>query len=73
MKIEPENEAPKKNGNVPALKPNEEVARKHLLARVAGDIASGIVSEPSESSMTAAGVAEISVDIAEEILKKAGL
>lgn len=48
-------------------------ARRHLLARVAGSVASGIVGAPSEGSTTAAAVAEIAVDIADEILKKVGL
>jgi len=48
-------------------------ARQQLLARVAGDVASGIVCSPSESTSTAEGIAAVAVDIAEEILKKAGL
>lgn len=47
--------------------------RKHLLAGVAGSIASGIVSSPSESTGTAAAIAAVAVDVAEEILKKIGL
>ena len=47
--------------------------RKRLLARMAGNVAAGIVSSPSESTETAEAIAAISVDIAEEILKKIGL
>lgn len=48
-------------------------ARQLLLARVAGDVASGIMCSPSESASTAEAIAAIAVDVAEEILKKAGL
>jgi len=48
-------------------------SRAYLLARVASNVATGIVSAPSASTTTAVGIAEIAVDIAEEILKKAGL
>jgi hypothetical protein len=47
--------------------------RKVLLARVAGDVASGIIVAPSKSAASAAAIAEIAVDVAEEILKRAGL
>jgi len=47
--------------------------RKRLLARVAGNVASGIVGAPSESTSTAEAIATIAVDVAEEILKKIGL
>jgi len=47
--------------------------RARLLARVAGNVASGIVQSPSESSGSAGAIAEISVDIAEAILQKIGL
>lgn len=53
------------------IEPTE--ARQHLLARVAGSVAAGIVGAPSEKASTAAAVAEIAVEIAEEILKKADL
>jgi hypothetical protein len=69
-------EATKKTGNGHAFKPEVETKiddRKHLLARVAGNVAIGIIGSPSDSTGTAAGIAEISVDIAEEILKKSGL
>jgi hypothetical protein len=68
-------ESKKKTGNGHALKLEDATidARKHLLASVAGNIAAGVVSAPSDSTATAAGIAEISVDIAEEILKKSGL
>jgi hypothetical protein len=49
------------------------IERTVLLAHVAGSVASGLVVEPSKALSTAAAVAEIAVDIAEEILKKAGL
>ena len=48
-------------------------ARQELLAHVAGSIAAGVIASPSESSATAEAIATISIDIAEEILKKAGL
>lgn len=47
--------------------------RKRLLARMAGNIAAGVITSPSKSVKTAEGVAEISVDVAEAILKKIGL
>lgn len=47
--------------------------RKRLLARVAGNVAAGIVMSPSPSATKASAIAEISVDIAEAILQKAGL
>jgi len=74
MKID--RETTKKNGNDAVHRSEDTVKieeRKRLLARVAGNIAGSIISAPSESTATAAGIAEISVDVAEEILKKAGL
>ena len=47
--------------------------RKRILARVAGNVAAGIVQSPSESSGSADAIAEISVDIAEAILQKIGI
>jgi|HubBroStandDraft_4_1064222.scaffolds.fasta_scaffold1785107_2 hypothetical protein len=50
--------------------------RKHLLARMAGNIAAGVITSPptSSKSMTSAeAIATISVDVAEAILKKIGL
>jgi hypothetical protein len=47
--------------------------RKRLLARVAGNIASGIVGVPSKSTSTGTSIAAVAVDIAEEILTRAGL
>ncbi len=47
--------------------------RQQLLARVAGDIASGVVSAPTPPPESAAAIAEFSVDIAEAILAKIGL
>jgi hypothetical protein len=48
-------------------------SRGQLLARVAGDVASGIMTTPSASTPSAAAVAAIAVDVAEEILKKIDL
>lgn len=47
--------------------------RRRLLAQVAGSVAAGIVSNPSEGVVTASGVATVAVDIAEEILRKIGV
>ncbi len=47
--------------------------RKELLARVAGSVAAGLVATPSPSIASASGMATAAVDIAEEILKKAGI
>lgn len=47
--------------------------RKKLLARVAGDVASGLVAAPSPSISSSDGIATVAVDIAEQILKKAGI
>jgi hypothetical protein len=47
--------------------------RKELLARVAGSVASGLVISPSPSIASPSGMATAAVDIAEEILKKAGI
>ena len=47
--------------------------RKRLLARVAGNIAAGIMQAPSESTETPEAIAEVSVDIGEAILQKIGL
>jgi hypothetical protein len=50
--------------------------RKHLLARMAGNIAAGVVTSPpspSKSMTSAEAIATISVDVAEAILKKIGL
>jgi hypothetical protein len=48
-------------------------ARQRLVASVAGSVAAGIVTAPSKKATTAAAIAEIAVDIAEEIVKKVGL
>ena len=56
-----------------------EIKRKRLLARVAGHIASGIMSAPSSATKNLPEgnlpdfIAEASVDIAEAILKWVGL
>lgn len=47
--------------------------RRCLLVQVAGHVAAGIIVAPSATTANAAAVAEVAVDIAEEILKKAGL
>ena len=47
--------------------------RKELLARVAGSIAAGLVTAPSPSIASPWTMATAAVDIAEEILKKAGI
>jgi hypothetical protein len=47
--------------------------RKELLARVAGSVAAGLVNTPSPSITTSASMATVAVDIADEILKKAGI
>ena len=47
--------------------------RKELLARVAGAIAAGLVTSPSPSIASASSMATAAVDIANEILKKAGI
>lgn len=62
---------PSAEGQDPAAK--VKVERAVLLAHVAGSAASGIVAAPSETSVTAASIAAIAVDVAEEILKKSGL
>ena len=61
----------KDNGEDPGAKSAQ--YRQYLLARVAGDVASGIAGAPSESVMTAEAIATVAVDVAEEILKKVGL
>ena len=47
--------------------------RKELLAQVAGSIAGGMVTAPSPSISTPSSMATAAVDIAEEILLKAGI
>lgn len=49
------------------------IKRQRLVARVAGSVAAGLVTAPSKSATTAGAIAEISVDIAEEIVKRVGL
>jgi hypothetical protein len=51
---------------------DEPYKRKELLARVAGAVAAGLVTTPSPSIASPSGMATAAVDIAEEILKKAG-
>jgi hypothetical protein len=52
---------------------DQDVGRKRLLARMAGNIACGVVSNPSEAAASVDAVASISVEIAEGILQKIGL
>ena len=47
--------------------------RKELLARVAGAVAAGLVTAPSPSIAKPESMATVAVDIAEEILKQAGI
>lgn len=47
--------------------------RKELLARVAGSIAAGLVQSPSPSIASPPAMATAALDIAEEILKQAGI
>jgi len=47
--------------------------RKELLARVAGSIAAGLVTSPSPAIATPVAMATAAVDIADEILKQAGI
>lgn len=64
----------KKPTNEPAVEDDgPQDPRKRLLARVAGTVAAGVVSNPSEAAVNATAIATIAVDIAEEILKKIGL
>jgi hypothetical protein len=72
--------SPSYNGGVPDPDPDVDrkndglhEPRKRLLARVAGNIAAGIISDPSEATVSAEGIAGIAVDVAEAILKKIGL
>lgn len=48
-------------------------ARKALLASVAGSVAVGLSQSPSPAITSAQGLATAAVDIAEEILKAAGI
>lgn len=67
--------AAKKSKNTPAVEAKrfQSPARECLLAQVAGNIAAGVVTAPSDLASSAEAIAAIAVDIAEEILKKAGL
>lgn len=47
--------------------------RKKLLARIAGNVAAAVVQSPSETTSSASAIAEMSVDVAEQILLKVGL
>jgi hypothetical protein len=60
----------KKNDN----EPNADLdPRKLLLARMAANIAAGIVTAPSKATSNAEAIAAVSVDVAGEILKQVGL
>jgi hypothetical protein len=70
----------KKVEETSAVKPDEGlppeaegVVRRRLLAQLAGNVAAGIFASPNEPPSTAAGVAEIAVDVAEAILQKVDL
>ena len=56
-----------------AVTPSAADRRKELLARVAGSVAAGLVASPSPSIASASSMATAAVDIADEILKKAGI
>jgi hypothetical protein len=56
-----------------ASTPSTADRRKELLAKVAGAVAAGLVTSPSPSIASPSGMATAAVDIAEEILKKAGI
>jgi hypothetical protein len=47
--------------------------RKELLARVAGNVASALVQAPSPAVTSSDKIAEVAVDIAEQILRRAGV
>lgn len=59
-----------KNKEDKAMQPLE---RKHLLALVAGNVAVGLLGEPSQNVDTPDKMATVAVDIAEAILTRAGL
>lgn len=50
-----------------------EVERKHMLVQIATPLAASILRDPGEKATSAAAIAEISVDIAEQILERIGL
>ena len=49
-----------------------EIERKHMLVQIATPLAASILRDPGEKATTAAAIAEISVDIAEQILQRIG-
>ena len=59
--------------DLPASLVLTEIDRMKLLASVAGTVASGVVASPSKAITSAADVAEISVSIADDILKRIGI
>jgi len=64
----PKNEGKKTGTDSSALDP-----RKQLLAGVAAHLAASVLLEPSENATSPDAIAEISVNIAEAILKRVGL
>ena len=56
-----------------AVMPSAADRRKELLAKVAGAVAAGLVATPSPSIASPSSMATAAVDIADEILKKAGI
>lgn len=53
--------------------PGDVIKRKRLLARVAGQVASGLMVSPSPKVSSSEKIADVAVDVAEAILKKVGL
>lgn len=59
--------------SIHAAMPSAADRRKELLAKVAGAVAAGLVTSPSPSIASPSGMATAAVDIADEILKRAGI
>jgi len=53
--------------------PSPAEKRRELLAQVAGAVAAGLVTSPTPSIASPSSMATAAVDIAEEILKRAGI
>lgn len=53
--------------------PEMDTKRKRLLARVAGHVAGGILVSPSPKVSSSETIAQVAVDVAEAILRRAGL
>lgn len=62
-----------KRSSTPTTKRDQIDSRKKLLSRVAGNVAAGLVGAPSPSISSADSIATVAVDIAEQILRKAGI